>query len=227
MPHWSDGPPPTINIDLGASLTSLVICAVCTALTALCKLISPDLINAVLPGVTTLLSHPKEIVRKKAVMALHRFQQLDPDHDGALSGMDFGRHYRQALCDKVRPAYPVLQKIAVVCNLSCSKSLQNKINKVANSALPASAGWTSSDSHVQSMLSTTCHPSTHLQSLCGHECMPSAFVQRRIFLAPISCPTAFLAGLPSYGHASAKIIVHCSLQPENEVLLCRDLGLFT
>ncbi|KAK9849777.1 hypothetical protein WJX84_007045, partial [Apatococcus fuscideae] len=73
---------------------------VCTALTAICKLISLDLINAVLPGVTTLLSHPKELVRKKAVMALHRFQQLDPDHEGPLSGMDFDRHFRQALCDK-------------------------------------------------------------------------------------------------------------------------------
>ena len=73
----------------------------CTALTAICKLISLDLINAVLPGVTTLLSHPKELVRKKAVMALHRFQQLDPDHEGPLSGMDFDRHFRQALCDKV------------------------------------------------------------------------------------------------------------------------------
>ena len=77
-----------------------VLYAVCTALTAICKLISQDLINAVLPGVTALLSHPKELVRKKAVMALHRFQQLDPDHEGALSGMDFDRHFRQALCDK-------------------------------------------------------------------------------------------------------------------------------
>lgn len=84
----------------------IVLCvypAVCTALTAICKLISQDLINAVLPGVTALLSHPKELVRKKAVMALHRFQQLDPDHEGALSGMDFDRHFRQALCDKASP----------------------------------------------------------------------------------------------------------------------------
>ena len=88
--------------------------AVCTALTAICKLISQDLINAVLPGVTALLSHPKELVRKKAVMALHRFQQLDPDHEGALSGMDFDRHFRQALCDKVppRPLFPLLASSA-------------------------------------------------------------------------------------------------------------------
>ncbi len=46
--------------------------AVCTALTAICKLISPDLINAVLPRTIELLTHPRELVRKKAVMALHR-----------------------------------------------------------------------------------------------------------------------------------------------------------
>ena len=46
--------------------------AVCTALTAICKLISPDLINAVLPKTIELLTHPRELVRKKAVMALHR-----------------------------------------------------------------------------------------------------------------------------------------------------------
>ena len=40
-------------------------------------------------------------VRKKAIMALHRFQQLDPGHEGQLSGADLDRFYRQALCDKV------------------------------------------------------------------------------------------------------------------------------
>ena len=73
----------------------------CTALAAVCKLIGPDLINAVLPAVTGLTSHPKELVRKKAVMALHRFQQLDPKHEGQLSGADLDSYYRQALCDKV------------------------------------------------------------------------------------------------------------------------------
>ena len=74
----------------------------CTALAAVCKLIGPDLINAVLPAVTGLTSHSKDLVRKKAVMALHRFQQLDPRHDGALAGADLDASYRQALCDKVR-----------------------------------------------------------------------------------------------------------------------------
>ena len=86
-------------------LRSLKACnpaAVCTALAAVCKLIGPDLINAVLPAVTGLTSHSKDLVRKKAVMALHRFQQLDPKHEGALSGADLDASYRQALCDKVR-----------------------------------------------------------------------------------------------------------------------------
>lgn len=73
----------------------------CTALAATCKLIGPDLINAVLPAVTGLASHPKDLVRKKAVMALHRFQQLDPKHEGQLAGADLDSYYRQALCDKV------------------------------------------------------------------------------------------------------------------------------
>lgn len=73
---------------------------VCTALFAVCKLINADLINAVLPKVVELLNHPKEIVRKKAVMALHRFQQLDPKHEGPMHGVDLDRHFRQMLCDK-------------------------------------------------------------------------------------------------------------------------------
>ena len=78
---------------------------VCTALSAVGKLIGPDLINAVLPAVTGLTTHPKDLVRKKAVMALHRFQQLDPHHEGPLAGADLDKYYRQALCDKV-PAEP-------------------------------------------------------------------------------------------------------------------------
>ena len=85
-----------------ASYDAVLDAAVCTALAAVCKLIGPDLINAVLPAVTGLASHPKDLVRKKAVMALHRFQQLDPKHEGQLAGADLDSHYRQALCDKVR-----------------------------------------------------------------------------------------------------------------------------
>ncbi|CAM6082363.1 unnamed protein product [Calypogeia fissa] len=51
----------------------------CAALTAVCKLINEETIPAVLPQVVDLLSHPKELVKKKAVMALHRFYQRAPN----------------------------------------------------------------------------------------------------------------------------------------------------
>eukprot|EP00199_Chlamydomonas_sp_CCMP681_P000084 CAMPEP_0119112054 /NCGR_PEP_ID=MMETSP1180-20130426/38536_1 /TAXON_ID=3052 ORGANISM="Chlamydomonas cf sp, Strain CCMP681" /NCGR_SAMPLE_ID=MMETSP1180 /ASSEMBLY_ACC=CAM_ASM_000741 /LENGTH=978 /DNA_ID=CAMNT_0007099373 /DNA_START=53 /DNA_END=2989 /DNA_ORIENTATION=+ len=73
---------------------------VCTALVVCTKLINVDLINAVLPSVVDKLRHPKEHVRKKAIMALHRFHQLDPLHEGPLSGMDLDKHFRTMLCDK-------------------------------------------------------------------------------------------------------------------------------
>jgi AP-4 complex subunit epsilon-1 len=51
---------------------------VCAALTAACRLIGGEAIPAVLPQVVELLAHPKEAVRKKAVMALHRSYQRSP-----------------------------------------------------------------------------------------------------------------------------------------------------
>lgn len=41
---------------------------------------------AVLPLVIERLSHPRESVRKKAVMALHHFYQMDPERSGPLAG---------------------------------------------------------------------------------------------------------------------------------------------
>jgi AP-4 complex subunit epsilon-1 len=51
---------------------------VSSALTAVCKLINDKTILAMLPQVIDLLGHPKEHVRKKVVMALHRFHQRSP-----------------------------------------------------------------------------------------------------------------------------------------------------
>ncbi|KAK4769165.1 hypothetical protein SAY86_027315 [Trapa natans] len=51
---------------------------VCAALGAVCRLINEETIPAVLPQVVELLGHQKEAVRKKAVMALHRFYQKSP-----------------------------------------------------------------------------------------------------------------------------------------------------
>jgi hypothetical protein len=42
---------------------------VCMALAAVCKLIGLDLINAVLRQVTSLASHPKDLVRKRIICA--------------------------------------------------------------------------------------------------------------------------------------------------------------
>ncbi|KAJ7953294.1 AP-4 complex subunit epsilon [Quillaja saponaria] len=64
----------TIQKDLKSD-NYLVVCA---ALNAVCKLINEETIPAVLPQVVELLDHTKEAVRKKAIMALHRFYQKSP-----------------------------------------------------------------------------------------------------------------------------------------------------
>ncbi|CAM6025344.1 unnamed protein product [Sphagnum balticum] len=62
----------TIQKDLKSD--NYLVC--CAALTAVCKLLNEETIPGVLPQVVELLTHPKELVRKKAVMALHRFHQF-------------------------------------------------------------------------------------------------------------------------------------------------------
>ena len=64
----------TIQKDLKSD-NYLVVCA---ALNAVCKLINEETIPAVIQQVVELLGHPKEGVRKKAVMALHSFYQRSP-----------------------------------------------------------------------------------------------------------------------------------------------------
>lgn len=64
----------TIQKDLKSD-NYLVVCA---ALNAVCRLINEETIPAVLPQVVELVNHPKEAVRKKAIMALHRFYQRSP-----------------------------------------------------------------------------------------------------------------------------------------------------
>ncbi|KAF6166383.1 hypothetical protein GIB67_034934 [Kingdonia uniflora] len=67
---------------------------VCAALTAVCKLINEETIPAVLPQVVELLAHQKEAVRKKAIMALHRFHQRSPSSVAHLVS-----NFRKRLCD--------------------------------------------------------------------------------------------------------------------------------
>ncbi|KAI4327904.1 hypothetical protein L6164_020313 [Bauhinia variegata] len=80
----------TIQKDLKSD-NYLVVCA---ALNAVCKLINEETIPAVLPQVIELLGHSKEAVRKKAVMALHRFYQKSPSSVSHLVS-----NFRKRLCD--------------------------------------------------------------------------------------------------------------------------------
>ncbi|GKV10504.1 hypothetical protein SLEP1_g21853 [Rubroshorea leprosula] len=80
----------TIQKDLKSD-NYLVVCA---ALNAVCRLINEETIPAVLPQVVELLGHSKEAVRKKAVMALHRFYQRSPSSVSHLVS-----NFRKKLCD--------------------------------------------------------------------------------------------------------------------------------
>ncbi|KAK3008025.1 hypothetical protein RJ639_013437, partial [Escallonia herrerae] len=80
----------TIQKDLKSD-NYLVVCA---ALNAVCRLINEETIPAVLPQVVELLEHPKEAVRKKAVMALHRFYQRSSSSVSHLVS-----NFRKRLCD--------------------------------------------------------------------------------------------------------------------------------
>ncbi|KAL6549768.1 hypothetical protein OROMI_020256 [Orobanche minor] len=80
----------TIQKDLKSD-NYLVVCA---ALNAVCRLINEETIPAVLPQVVELLGHQKESVRRKAVMALHRFYQRAP---GSVSHLT--PNFRKRLCD--------------------------------------------------------------------------------------------------------------------------------
>lgn len=57
---------------------------VSVGLSVVCKLINEETIPAVLPLVIKCLDHRQANVRKKAVMAIHRFYQIDPDSIASL-----------------------------------------------------------------------------------------------------------------------------------------------
>ena len=65
------------------------------ALAAATKVLTADMIPAVLPAIVNLLKHDQEIIRKKAVMLLHRFNGLSPE-----SVSHLGAAFRRALCDR-------------------------------------------------------------------------------------------------------------------------------
>ncbi|KAI9907848.1 hypothetical protein PsorP6_004105 [Peronosclerospora sorghi] len=68
---------------------------VCAALMAVCKLVTVEMVPAVQPMILDLLRHDAELVRKKAVMAIHRFHQLNPD-----TVTEVGDALRRTLCDR-------------------------------------------------------------------------------------------------------------------------------
>jgi hypothetical protein len=80
---------------------------VCAALTVIAKLINAETIPALLTPVE-LLNHPKELVRKKAVLALHSFNMRAPSHVAP-----YLQRFRQMLCDKVtvRPKEAYVRRI--------------------------------------------------------------------------------------------------------------------
>lgn len=67
----------------------------CSALTAVCKIVTADMVPAVIGDVIKLLKHEMEVVRKKAVCALHRLYQMDSS-----CIIDHVDKVRRILCDR-------------------------------------------------------------------------------------------------------------------------------
>lgn len=67
---------------------------VCSALTSVCRLVNLEMIPAISPLVFKLLSHPQEVVRKKAIVSVNRFFKLEPS-----IVMDHKDQIRKVLCD--------------------------------------------------------------------------------------------------------------------------------
>ena len=66
-------------------------------LQAATALITNDMVPAVAGEVTKLLSHESEVVRKKAIIAMHRFHELAPD---VVSDDELFEKIRKVLCDR-------------------------------------------------------------------------------------------------------------------------------
>ena len=80
----------TIKTDLQSSN----VVEICIGLTMISKIMNADMTPAVLPLVEEKLTHAREIVRKKAVLALHRFYTRSPTSISHLSEM-----IKNSLCD--------------------------------------------------------------------------------------------------------------------------------
>ncbi|RYG51192.1 hypothetical protein EON66_11025, partial [archaeon] len=80
---------------LQRDLQSANVLELAIALPAAARILTVDMIPAVLPLVSNLLKHDQEIVRKKAIMVLQRFHQLQPESVSHMTDK-----FRRVLCDK-------------------------------------------------------------------------------------------------------------------------------
>ena len=78
-------------------LASSHVLEVCAALIAVTNLITADMAPAVHTEVTKALDHQAETVRKKAIVALHRLNQIAPD---VVTRSDVIEKLRKVLCDR-------------------------------------------------------------------------------------------------------------------------------
>lgn len=76
-------------------LQSTNLIEVCMALTVVSQMFPKDMIPAILPLVEEKLNHPKEIIRRKAVLALYKFYLIAPNQVQHIHSK-----FRKALCDK-------------------------------------------------------------------------------------------------------------------------------
>ncbi|XP_053343985.1 AP-4 complex subunit epsilon-1 [Clarias gariepinus] len=76
-------------------LQSTNLIEVCMALTVVSQIFPKDMIPSILPLVEEKLSHQKEIIRRKAVLALYKFYLIAPNQVQHIHGK-----FRKALCDK-------------------------------------------------------------------------------------------------------------------------------
>ncbi|XP_067356057.1 AP-4 complex subunit epsilon-1 isoform X3 [Channa argus] len=76
-------------------LQSTNLIEVCMALTVVSQIFPKDMIPAILPLVEEKLNHPKEIIRRKAVLALYKFYLIAPNQVQHIHNK-----FRKALCDR-------------------------------------------------------------------------------------------------------------------------------
>uniref|UniRef100_A0A3B3U3P4 AP-4 complex subunit epsilon n=1 Tax=Poecilia latipinna TaxID=48699 RepID=A0A3B3U3P4_9TELE len=76
-------------------LQSTNLIEVCMALTVVSQMFPKDMIPAILPLVEEKLNHPREIIRRKAVLALYKFYLIAPNQVQHIHNK-----FRKALCDK-------------------------------------------------------------------------------------------------------------------------------